>query len=188
MGLISYIQNIPASGNDPSADQPNMFINTNSLFNYLSVDHIPFNVNNSGYHKVIHMTTQTLDPVTTATFGQLYTKSVTINAIIDNQLFYKTGLGTISQLTGGNQVANGYQYIGGILMQWGVKLAPGSSGSVVFPTPFPAACFNVSITQRRDGSNSTQGMYINGIPSQSGFNYNGSSSSDEAIYWIAIGN
>jgi hypothetical protein len=70
-------------------------------------------------------------------------------------------------------------------MQWGTVSSPSSTGSVVFPTTF-SATYNVQITMRRDSSSSTQGMYVNGAPSTTGFNFNGSSGGN-ALFWVAIG-
>ena len=76
-------------------------------------------------------------------------------------------------------------------MQWGIKNSPGQSGTITFATnniAFPNNCFTVLLTQRRDGSTSTQGMYLNGSPTSTQFSYNGSTNTDTALYWLAIGN
>jgi hypothetical protein len=197
MGLISYIQNIPGSANNPSNDQPNMLLNTNALFNYLAVDHVPFNVNNSGFHTVIHQTIQGSDPVTLAGFGQLYTKNVTIGSVIDNQLFYKTGLGIISQLTGGSSIANGSQYIGGILIQWGIATIIASSGlTVVFPIPYVNPAFTVQCTGRVPDVTTTSIISISNISNTQFTAFSATATvpngdllrgSNATFYWLAIG-
>lgn len=50
---ITYNLNIPASGNNPSNDQPNMETNTNAINQWTGVDHVEFNVSGdavSGTH------------------------------------------------------------------------------------------------------------------------------------------
>ena len=184
---ITYNENIPTTNNRPSADQPIMQTNAVAIKNILDIDHVTFNTSPSGYHKVIHFVTQGSDPGTVAGIGQTYTKTVSG----DEYPFFKTGLGTVYQLAGNasSLATNGYTTLpNGLILQWGRKLSPGQTGTVNFPIAFPTACFSVTITQRRDSSTSTQGMYLNGVPGIASFAYNGSSSSDDALYWMATGN
>src|SRR2546430_8289315 len=130
---FTYTTNIPLATNEPSVDQPNMKINTNSINSIIGVDHLTFGTatgtQSDGYHKVIHSVPQVSDPVAIAGFGQVYTKTVSG----DQQLFYESGGGVKTQLTGPNAVsaaATGYVWLPGpILMQWGggVVNAKGSS-------------------------------------------------------------
>lgn len=50
---FTYTTGIPAAGNNPSNDQPNMLQNTNAISNLLVVDHIGFNDSDAGQHKKI---------------------------------------------------------------------------------------------------------------------------------------
>lgn len=193
MGLISYIQDIPASANNPSNDQPNMRLNTNAIANFLAVDHVPFDVNNSGYHTIIHQLPNggvvPVDPITIAGVGQLYVKNVTYNAITDTQLFFKTGLGGISQLTGNNAVQNGWQILGGTILQWGqdAVLFNPTTTTINFPLTFPNACFSVVITPFRNASNVDTVYMVSQSPT-SFVCRNTSGAGITMINWMAIGN
>ena len=153
---FNYNRDIPNAPNNPSNDQPLMKTNTNSIEDLIAVDHIKFNLANGGYHNDIHFQTQGADPITVPTIGQLYTKNVTVNSITDTQLFFRTGLGGISQLTGNFAGINGYVWVNGILLNWGVvngthssKLVfdPGDTGTISFSAnnniSFPNNCFGV---------------------------------------------
>lgn len=150
--MITYNLNVPNGPNNPSVDYPNMQINTNALNTFLSIDHVGFNAspNPNGYHKTIHQVPLNADPATIANIGQIYSKNVTVNAISDTQLFFRTGLGGISQLTGNSAGTSGYQWIGGTLLQWGTTTASGTGSRVVVfnAAPnfdFPNACFQVIV-------------------------------------------
>ena len=152
--LINYNLGIPDGPNNPSNDQPNMLENNDNIDQFVAVDHVPFNVNNSGFHTIIHQVpigpVGTPDPTAIVGFGELYTKLVTDASTTDTQLFYRTGLGGISRLTGDSASQNGYQWLGGTLIQWGrlTQTFPsgGSSGTINFPINFPIACFMVTGT------------------------------------------
>lgn len=191
---LTYIRDIPSSPNNPSNDQPIMKVNDNSIDSILTIDHFGFNDNQGGYHNVIHQPSQNpnVNPATIATIGQLYVRTIGL----DQQLFYKSGNGIVTQLTGPTQSAatpNGLVYLnGGILLQWGVVNAPGSSGTVLFNNPpfnvdFPVILFNVQLSLRRTSGN--QSVTINSAATfdKTQFSYLVSSAGSVALYWVAIG-
>jgi hypothetical protein len=198
MPIPTFTPGYPPDGSSLGQTKSTIRNNLDGTFQTVAVDHIDNNgqpgAQPAGYHKVVHMVPQGGNPVAVAGYGQLFSK--TINSFTTDQaLFWETGTGLIQQLTVNLTplaASNGYTFLpGGLILQWGVKSSPGSSGTITFATSnisFPNNCFNVSITQRRDSSSSTQGMYLNGAPSATQFSYNGSSSSDTALYWWAIGN
>ncbi len=169
MGLIAYNGGIPNPPNNPSNDVPLMKINTDAIAQYVAVDHIAFNTNNSGYHTLVHQQIQgiwnavarTGSPAPTANFNQIYTLNYLpdyTGAGTNSQLFSGSDGGGVFQLTGLNAQSDGWAWSGGILIQWGrVTTAssgsfPGgsASGSVTFKDrnagpniPFPSSCFIV---------------------------------------------
>lgn len=202
MTNFNYELNVPNGPDNPSADWPSMRTNTNSTSGIIAVDHNGFGINNGGYHTDIHMVPQST-PSPIVGIGQLYTKNVTVGATTDTQLFYETGLGGTSQLTGNNASTNGYQWLGGVLMQWG-KFTTGTgtnlpgSGTLTFPMAFPISCFNVQLTFLGN-SGSGQTIQIKTIgsppvnPSVTTANFDwiftgGSSNSYSGFFWLAIGN
>lgn len=188
---ISYNINIPAAQNNPSNDQPLMQTNTNSTSQLIGIDHVTFNdaVNPNGYHTVIHQTLQGSDPAIIAGINQLYSKNVTVGLSTDTQLFVRSGLGIISQLTGFSAVANGWQQLGGIIIQWGQSavLAQPANTTINFPRVFPNACFSVVITPIRNATN-VDIVYLVSKATASFVAKNTSSGGITTINWMAIGN
>jgi hypothetical protein len=158
MTYQTYVTNIPASGNNPSDDQPDMEVNTNSIPLLIGEDHHQFNDPLGGYHLIVHQDPNPLGPgpitwdQATRTPSQAITNIVSppINQLVtmlvatqtaatstDTQLFNYTANGGWSQLTGaltGTSPSDGYCWAGGILIQWGVKvgLTPFTDGTVTF--------------------------------------------------------
>lgn len=160
---FTYFPNVPNAPDDPADDQPQMQVNTASISDLISVDHVGFNTTNGGYHKVIHQITQGSDPAAILGFNQVYSKSYTpdtTGGTADTQLFNRTSVGSISQLTGrlagASNGTDGWVWAGGILLQWGTVSQAFSSGSttgtvtfkdrVAGAIPFPNFCFNVQTT------------------------------------------
>lgn len=211
-----YTRDRPDAPNDPSADQAPMKENTNSTHSIIAVDHFGFNDNQGGYHNIIHQPPQDPDdnPDTIAGINQLYVRNVipdTTGGVADTQLFTRTGLGGISQLTGNYAAVEGYQWVGGILIQWGsvtISTGTGSSthrtGSVTFKDrggnqstiPFPNNCFNVVAsftalnTAQTTASNSLSVLTL----TKTSFSWVANSSSSSFVtnfptfYWVAVGN
>lgn len=198
MPIPTYTPGYPPDGFSLGQTKATIRNNLDGTFETLGVDHINNNgapgSQPAGYHNIAHFVPQGANPAPVVGYGQLFSKIIN-DVTTDEGLFWETGTGLVQQLTV-NLVpvaaANGYSFLpGGIIIQWGVVPAPGSSGTVLFATSnidFPNNCFNVSFTQRRDASTSAQGMYVNGAPTKLQFAYNGSSSSDTALFWTAIGN
>lgn len=191
---FTYTNAIPVGTNNPSQDWTNMNTNTTSISGLIAVDHIGFNTANGGYHNVVHFSNQSVDPGTIAGVGQEYTKTVGS----DQQLFYRSGGGVITQLTGPNAAVasgNGYTWLpGGILMQWGTKTPVGNGNQTVTFTDaninFPNNCFVVSISIARTGSpNGIDQLYVQS-KSTTVFNYHTTTSGTgfASFDWIAIGN
>lgn len=200
---ISYNLNIPDGPNNPSVDQPKMKTNTNNISQIIGIDHVTFDdaTNPNGYHTVIHQTLQGLDPAAIVGINQLYSKNATITnsggSTTDTQLFTRTGLGGVSQLTGNHSAANGYSFISGVILQWGVVTLPGTSnptGTVNFNTApnfnFPTDTLNIQLTlQANVTTGQVNSIAVLGTPTKFGFNwvFSGSTSFNK-FYWFAIGN
>jgi hypothetical protein len=187
---FTYNLNIPAANNNPSADQPNMKTNTNSINSILNVDHFPFAAGNAGRHKQVTLTNEAA-PGFTGGNGTLYANL----ASGQSWPFWQNALGSF-QLAGQNSVsANGYTTLpGGVILQWGTKTInfSGSSTSVSFPLTFPNAAFSVTFAcvNNQGNSPSANNIYVrSGTLTTSGFTAsNSSSGGTTAIFWMAIGN
>jgi len=201
-----YTKDIPDAANNPSNDQAPMEVNTNSIFDLIRVDHHGFNDNLGGYHTIIHQDAQLADPAAIPgppQINQLYTKSIVADAtgaVADTQLFSRTALGGISQLTGNHAAIQGYQWIGGVLLQWGfVTPIVFVSTTVTFKDrdagtgtiPFPNACFCVLTTPFATANAAPLVISITSV-SATQFTWEpqplGFSAAYTGFYWIAIGN
>ncbi len=227
MTLIPYNQNIPGSQNNPSDDQPLMRANTNSIRDWVQIDHHGFKDNLGGYHTIIHQDTSTrtiAPPGRTITgepgaipgppgINQLFSMLVTpdaVGATADTQLFALTAGSVanngLSQLTGNFSSVEGYQWLGGVLIQWGTvtvnfPVAPTAPATnpVIFKNrqaslciPFPNSLFSVTATPFRAvvGPAGQATVSITTPFGGTEFNYvvSATIAGFTGFYWMAIGN
>jgi hypothetical protein len=207
MTAVTYNLAIPNGPNNPSADQPLMQTNTNSINTLIGVDHVPFNTTTAptaqgGYHTIIHQPVQGASPTPLAGMTQLYSLSytppVTGGGTPGTQLFMTNNGGTI-QMTGAHLVANGgFAWCNGLLTEWGVvnTTFPTPTGTVTFQAanpgvsiPFPTACFNVQITMKGTSGTANLVQVTSISPTGFGWQFTGpSSTSYTGFYWFAVGN
>lgn len=211
MPSFTYTTNIPDENNNPSTDQPNMKVNTNSINSIIGVDHYSFGTGNDGYHNAAHFVARS-DPAVVPSTNILYSKSYTpdtTGGTADIQLFSETAGGTIAQLTGllttNTATSDGWAWVGGILIQWGfVSVTVASqSGTVTFKDripgaiPFPNSIFSVNATLFVDDGLSSALLQTSSIAvsaaNKTRFKYkfavpNTVVSSSNGFYWTAIGN
>jgi len=214
---LTYYNNVPNAPDDPADDQPDMQTNTLSISTLIAVDHIGFQNVQGGWHTVIHQTLQNGDPATIQGINQLYAKNYTPDSTVTStstQLFMRSGpaamavVGQISQITGFfNQNTNssdGWQWIGGTLIQWGkvTQTFPTgtTTGMVTFKDRVPGAipfmnnCFAVFTTLQFSaaslpGDTATVSIRPSTL-SKLMFNWDVRARDNSYIgfYWVAIGN
>jgi len=201
MSLFPFNTGIPASGDNPSVDQPGMLQNNVSTNGIIGVDHNTFNNNLGGYHTDIHMDPQGSVPPAIAGIGQLFAQIVTVASVTDTQLFFETGTGVLNQLTGSKQAFNGFAYLGNIILQWGFVNASFSGASsqnqtTSFNLTFPNNCFIVLTTPYYD-PNFPSGVASVSIlsnnnpePPTNQFTWTANSNSSQytGFYWFSVGN
>lgn len=225
---LNYNKNIPFAANNPSVDQPKMQVNTNSISSWVAVDHHGFDDNLGGYHTDIHQdpigtrigSVFTGVPASIPNINQTFVLNVTpdtTGGVTDTQLFCFTGNGSgingLSQLTGDFSSGEGYQWIGGVLLQWGKVLkqfdtAPlPTSGTVIFkdrsPTPstipFPNQLFSVVMTPIFDPTVLSPNAKVATISIDANASFGGTEFNWVAtispttigfkgFYWMAVGN
>ena len=218
MTFATYTIGVPNPPNNPSADVNNMQTNTTSISNLIEQDHIGFNLTNGGFHNVIHQSEFSTgpDPVPVLTFGELYVKKIAVNGNTDDVLFFQTGSGRVSQLTGlptgpglqGSVGTNGWTFLpNGLIMQWGVVFGThggdnhfnsNDTGTVTFATAnlaFPQNCFGVWTQPIYTNGNApatgnTATFAINNNVSKTSFTWFllTNSASYTSFYWWALGN
>jgi hypothetical protein len=138
MTNFAYNDGVPATNNNPSVDQPDMLINTQSIKNLINVDHLSFGVDDGGTHKQTTLNRLAVKPSLVGTQVALYSKLATNPA--SSQLFFEDSAGNEFQLTGNTAAAaTGYVLIGGsVLFKWGtVSVNPSSTANFNFDTTIP---------------------------------------------------
>lgn len=193
--MPTYTNASPGSNEILSVSQGLMLGNFQYLQTDIGTDH-NFTGNTAtaadGYHKVIHFVNQGSDPSVVTNIGQLYTKTVGST----QQLFYESGSGLITQLTGSvapSIGANGYSVLpGGAIIQWGStgSISGLTSGTVTFPITFPNSVFSITLGTQRAPTGTGQNISLNNNtpPTTSGFTWTSSSSNYNKFSWMAIGN
>lgn len=200
MPFYNYTTGVPATNDNPSDDQPDMQVNTDSTASILAVDHFGFQNNDGGWHQQVTIPKRTAIPTVVANQGALYTK--TANSA--TQLFYTPDASTNQyQITRTNAAnfatfgtftvydgakpnqSGGWSFLpGGLLMQYGT-VSTATNGTVVgFPITF-TNIFSVTGTRGQGNTGTTWGV---SAVSNAGFTISHSSGSGSAFYWMAIGN
>ena len=87
---FTYNLNIPFAPNNPSADQPLMETNTNSINNLLAVDHVSFNTLGGGQHLQVTFNSENVPGVQTDPTSVLYTAG--IGASTKANLFFRNSI------------------------------------------------------------------------------------------------
>jgi hypothetical protein len=203
MTNFPYNLNIPNGPDNPSADQPGMQENTNSISGLIAIDHIGFGLNGGGLHNQVSLVNQSLGGVIAGANCDIYSNT------------FKGGSwpffvnGTVNGLVLGPaaQAGNGYGYLSlGLILQWGFNSAvtTGSfasgtaTGTITFASAniaFDNFCFAAfaipSYTTVGGNPNGSGSVNIN----QSTINkthfdwvFNSNSGKYTGFYWFAIGN
>lgn len=195
MSIPTFVQGYPPDNTSLGQTRSTIRNNIDGTFLTVAVDHVNNNgqpgSNPAGYHTIIHQVTQsTVSTVTgvnqifSGVPGTLVVNGVTTGSVPangDTQLYSLTGAGVLSQLTGSNASANGYAWIGGVLLQWGFNTA---ATPVSFPIAFPNACFNVQITSFATGTQ----FDVTGTLGKTSFSFSPAIPALSGFYWTAIGN
>lgn len=207
MPFITYNRDIPDTPNNPSNDQPDMQVNTNSTDDLINVEHYSFNQNEGGKHKYIRMPDD-VNPggVTGASELLLYNGLDAVHNFFFVPPNTAVPGGAIQLTRNEAPVAanNGYSWMpGGILVQWGRNTAvSGGSfasgaafGTITFAAlniAFTTSCFTVFTipfytVAQPNGAGSVN--VDNASLSSTSFNwrFNSNSGSYTGFYWVAIG-
>lgn len=144
-----------------------------------------------GKHVKARFPEQTSAPSTAANEAALYSKEA---QSVSQMFIRRESDGAEVQITSSDvsdttaQSTNGYSCLpGGVLIQWGKKSSPGSSGSVTFPKAFSAAPYSLSVDLQRSSGNQSVTVSSSSAPTTSSFSYLSSSGGSTFLYWIAIG-
>lgn len=197
MTLFQFDATVPATNDNPSADQPDMLVNNQSTNGILGVDHITFNLNNGGQHKAITFNQDA--SYVPASFPvnppQLFTNTTdgAGNALPNGvpELFFYSGSSAQSQTQYVSKAQGSVLLFGGIILKWGTVTLPntGASQTVTYPVAFPNGCFAVNAIKSDTVSSANLLLVTNfsGVPNTFQA-VKSSASSSLQITYIAIGN
>lgn len=193
MTVYPYTTNIPAGGNNPSTDRPNMTENFNSTNGLIAEDHYGFNGANGGFHKQARMPALVSIPTDRIdNCGTIYVKSLGNRQLfyVNDQTTNEYQLTRVSNTNFATFSANpGWTFLpGGMLMQWGQNTS--SSGATInFPFPFTTSCYSVQCTVTQNTTN-RHFIYVRSFSNSSFVTTQLDSSGDaesSTFTWIAIG-
>jgi len=194
MTLFQYDTTVPATNDNPSADQPDMLVNTQSTNGILGVDHITFNLNNGGQHKAI-------------TFNQDASYVPVAFPVNPPQLFTNTVDGVGNALPGavpelffysGSNAQSNTQYVsrpvgsvllpGGIIMKWGAVAGVTDGTAISFVNAFPNNVFSLQVSGGTSSSPQPTINFSQSTLTTSGFTAKITGTQPVNLYYIAIGN
>lgn len=181
---ISYNLGIPASGNNPSVDQPNMRTNNDNIPVLISVDHVDFNTSGSGRHLQVTFNSNNV-PVPPVSPPVLFTKD---DAHALPQIFYYTGDSAHSSNQYVENQNGSTMLFGGFILKWGKQLAAANNTTLSFTSAFPNNCYSVTVS---GGLTSGTQPTINvnpGSVSVVGFTLKITGTTPVDVFYIAIGN
>lgn len=202
-----YALNTPDGPNNPSDDQPNMKINTNSSAAIWDIDHYGFGVDFGGLHQIVSLTHDgasgipssrltnqgTIYPKFDSTTGEtqaFYTPDQTANEYqmtrTQNANFATFSTNTAYSMSDVN-LNGGWTFLpGGMLLQYGLKASPTNSGTIIFPVPFTTPAYSITLTPQFAFPNlGNFNVQLSGLSATS-FNYSGTAPTT-GLYWMAIG-
>ena len=193
MTTFNFTRDVPDAPNDPSADQPKMKINNNSIDSALAVNHNGFNVADTGKHKYIQIPTDANPGGVTGGSEILLYNGFDVQRnlyFIPPNTAVPGGAIQMTRNEAPNYTANGFSWLpGGVLIQWGSTTAVQSSSSTVvaFPIAFPTAAYSVTTTVVTD-DNSTIRFSIQNNATTTGFTTTQTNTAHFTnLYWMAIG-
>lgn len=198
---MTFTAGIPLDGQSLGSSKVPVRDNFTAIVADLGVNHVAINLADQGKHKFLQMPEQGSAPTSAANEGALYTKVGTNPA--ETNLFFRAesngfeyrltrpiAASTTEFATNTAYAANhtgGWTFLpGGLLLQYGLRSSPGSSGTITFPIAFTNAPYSVTAVNYRDSSRSCA-IDSDTPPSTTSFNYELETSGSVGVYWMAIG-
>lgn len=182
---FTYNRGIPASGNNPSADQPKMQTNTDSISSLISVDHFDFESGPDGEHKKVTFPENlTSVPGIVGEEGLLYTSLDSSSA---SQLNFKNKTATFPITALQQQTTNGHvTLVGGIILQWGTTALTGAVTLVTIPIAYSSTAdfFNIQVSPV---ASVTSIVSVSAPLTSQTFNIRRSDSTGASVFWMTIG-
>jgi hypothetical protein len=201
---MTFTPGQPENGQSLGASKVPIRDNFTAIVADLGVNHVAINLADQGKHKFLQLPEQGSAPTTAVNEGGFYAKVGTSPA--ETSLFFRAensgfeyrmtrpvAASTALFATNTAYAADhtgGWTFLpGGLLLQYGARTTPGSSGTITFPITFTTGYYSITIGLSRNNSSSVQNTYIDNsvAVSLTSFAYDNTSSSTDPIYWMAIG-
>lgn len=202
----TYTELIPVSGDSLGGTRDRIRVNFQQIASVMGINHVAFNALGEGKHKFLQMPEQVSAPATAANEAGFYAK-VGTNPAETNLFFRGENSGfeyqlthAISGATPEGRFASGLAYSatlqggwtflpGGLILQYGKRTAPSTSGVITYPIPFPSgtAPYTIQMTLQRTNAISVVLIDQNTPPTSTEFNYIISQGVVTSINWLAIG-
>lgn len=205
---MTFTSNIPVTGDSLGGTRDRIRTNFQQIASVVTVNHVAFNSIGEGKHKFLQMPEVTASgagvPSTSVNEGGVYV-DVGASPAQSNLFFRGESNGFSYQLTRAisastatfanntSYAANhrgGWTFLpGGLLLQYGARSSPGTSGTITFPVAFTTGYYSITFGISRNNSSSTQSVYVDNsvATSLTSFAYDSTSSGNDPIYWTAIG-
>lgn len=201
---MTYTTDIPISGDSLGGTRDRIRANFQLINSVLAVNHAAFNTLNAGKHnflQVPELSTQTpTTPPTTAVNECALYSNVGANPAETNLYFRGENNGFNYQLTRAyssytSSFANtsgtgtsGWTFLpGGMILAYGSKSSPGTSGSITFPVVFTNPPYSIQVSLYRGSAGQIATIDSGTPPTTTQFNYLTSSGGSTSLFWMAIG-
>lgn len=192
-GNFGFISTIPATGNNPSVDQPKMLDNNASTNSWVAQDHYGFNTtgltnNFGGLHAQVSF------PANNVPGGfSIPTLFTNNDGSGTPQLQFWTGSAPKSQNLYSPGSNGSTVSLNGIVFQWGNTGSVANGAAINFPVAFPNNCFQVICCISRSSSFSAANViaYVSSFSKTQwviGTNFGNGSSTLVSANYLAIGN
>lgn len=193
---FTYFPAVPAGANDPADDQPQMLTNTASISSIIDIDHVGFNTPNGGYHEQIHFNANIAAPGLGTGVQTIYPNTFAGNSwpFVQNGVGSSLMMGPTSITATADNYAStysGYAYLaGGLVIAWGFKYNPLTSGSVTLPITLAGKPLSITLTMYR--TTASNGLIIvdatpADAPTTTTFHYKAEVTGAEGFFWTVMG-
>lgn len=199
MTLWTFNTGIPASGNDPSVDQPDMLNNNVSTNGILGTDHVTFNTQgpigpphgSGGQHLQVSFNGNNVPAVPT-TVPTLFvnTQDGAGNTLPGSvqELFFYSGTATQSQNQYVSASNGSVMLMGGLILKWGAVAGVSNGTAITFVNAFPHNIFSLQVSGGVSSSPQPTINFDQSSLSTTGFTARITGTQPINLYYLAIGN
>jgi len=197
MSIPNFTTGYPPDGFSLGQTKSQIRDNLDGTFQTVEVNHFTQNQSNPGKHRYLQLPAQGNPASTAAQEILLYNGGSTIGGTT-NLWFSTYSNGSVNSSTSVQMTrrevplnaSNGYSWLpGGVLIQWGSVSSPGSSGTVIYPIPFPLNVWNIQLNYARAVTSNAISFAVNsgGTNNLSQFQFYSTTGGSTTLYWLAIG-